>query len=285
MIKLFLVMMLSSCSLFSPNKAPQKIFDVHLHGSEDIGAQVRALQQGGVYKAAVSSSWVLQNVYRQEGAINWLFGLMFPCPNAKVPYSLQPCFEDGKDWPALNWVEQQVKAGKINFFGEVLNQYYGIGSSDTLLFPYYALAMQYGLPVGIHTGGAGPNHGSPNFKMELGNPQHMEKLLIRFPGLKVWIMHAGDQYYKEAIAVMQRHHQVYADLSVLCNPDIVPPERFTTIMKAFTAAGLQDRLMFGTDNADVLKAVAAVEGLTFLTAAEKDDIFYRNAERFFISNR
>ena len=262
-----------------------KVFDVHVHGSEDVNAQLVALEQAGVYKAAISSSWNLQNNYRDKSKINLLYGLMFPCPNGKVPYSMQPCFEDGKDWPTLSWVETQIKEGKINFLGEVLSQYYGISSSDSLLFPYYALAEKYNLPVGIHTGGAGPNHGSPNFKMEMGNPLHLEKMLTSFPKLKVWIMHSGDQFYKETISILHKYKNVYTDISVISNPDIVPPAQFKILMKAFIEAGLEDRLMFGTDNGNVVKVIAAVNELDFLTNQQKEKIFYINAEDFFNESR
>ena len=262
-----------------------KVFDVHIHGSEDVNAQMAALEQAGVYKAAISSSWDLQNNYRDKLKITLLYGLMFPCPNGKVPYSMQPCFGDGKDWPTLSWVETQIKEGKINFLGEVLSQYYGISSSDSLLFPYYALAEKYNLPVGIHTGGAGPNHGSPNFKMEMGNPLHLEKMLTSFPKLKVWIMHSGDQFYKETISILHKYKNVYTDISVISNPDIVPPAQFKILMKAFIEAGLEDRLMFGTDNGNVVKVIAAVNELDFLTNQQKEKIFYINAEGFFNESR
>jgi hypothetical protein len=263
------------------HKDVPKVFDVHIHGSKDLSNQLLELEKAGVYKAAVSTSWNLQNGYRGKSNINLLFGLMFPCPNGKVPYSLQPCFENSQDWPSPSWVEMQIKEGKIDFFGEVLSQYYGISSSDSLLFPYYALAEKYQLPVGIHTGGAGPNHGSPNFKIELGNPLLLEKMMSRFPKLKVWIMHSGDQYYKETITVMQRYKQVYADISVISNPEIVTPVKFASIMKAFVQKGLEGRLMFGTDNGDIQKVITAVESLHFLSKEQKDKIFYLNAERFF----
>ncbi len=267
--------------LFSKTKDPQKVFDVHIHGSKDISAQLTALEQAGVYKAAISTSWDLQNSYRNKSKINLLYGLMFPCPNGKVPYSLQSCFEDNQDWPSLEWVETQIKEGKINFFGEILSQYYGISSSDSLLTPYYALAQKYDLPIGIHTGGAGPNHGSPNFKMELGNPLLLDKILSKFPGLKVWIMHCGDQFYKETISLMHKYKKVYADISVISNPEIVSPAQFSIIMKKFVDAGMETRLLFGTDNGNIEKVIAAVNKLDFLTKDQKDKIFYLNAERFF----
>ena len=80
---------------------------------------------------------------------------------------------------------------------------------------------------------------------------------------------------------MQRYKQVYADISVISNPDIMPAAQFTKIMKTFMDAGLEDRLMFGTDNGNVEKIVAAIEALDFLSKEQKNKIFYQNAERFF----
>lgn len=268
--------------IFSTHRgSPRKFFDVHLHGAKDPLDQVASLKKSGMYKAAISSSWDLQNSYREVKGTSFLYGLMLPCPNGKVPYSLQPCYADGKDWPPIGWVEQQIRGKKIDFLGEILSQYYGISAADSLLFPYYALAQQYQLPVGIHTGGAGPDHGSPDFSMEMGNPAMIEKLLVRFPSMKIWIMHAGDQHFKETIRIMRENKKVYADLSVLSNPFIVPGERFASIMKEFVDAGLEDRLMLGTDNGPVEQVIEAVERLDFLSEKQKDMIFYQNAERFF----
>lgn len=259
----------------------QKIFDVHLHGSENPAAQMQALQKAGVYKAAISTSWDLQNSYREMRGVGLLYGLMFPCPGGKVPYSLQPCYGDGSDWPPVSWVEQQIKAGRIDYFGEILNQYYGISPSDTLLFPYYRLAEKYRIPVGIHTGGAGPGHGSQNFKPAMGDPSLLKAMLQKFPDLKVWIMHGGDEYYKETISIMKENKGVYADISVISNPDIVPPGKFSAVMKAFLEAGLEDRLLFGTDNGDIEKVAKAVEALPFISERQKVKLYHQNAERFF----
>ncbi|MBP6024072.1 amidohydrolase family protein [Ferruginibacter sp.] len=285
-MKIFLLLFVFYYFSFSPKQNDtQRVFDVHIHGSSDLPDQLFKLEQAGVYKAAISTSWDLQNSYRGKSKVNLLFGLMFPCPNGKVPYSLQSCYQNGQDWPAIEWVEGQIKEGKIDFLGEVLSEYYGISSSDSLLFPYYSLAEKYSLPVGIHTGGAGPNHGCPNFKIELGNPLLLEKIFTRFPQLKVWIMHGGDQYYKETVTVMTQNKQTYADISVISNPEIVPLVQFKIIMKTFIEAGLEDRIMFGTDNGDIKKVIASLENLDFLSKEQKDKIFYQNAEHFFTSTK
>lgn len=259
----------------------QKVFDVHIHGESDQNAQIKKLEANGIYKAALSTSWEAQQSYRSQKTPEILFGLMFPCPNGKVPYSLQPCFENGQEWPSIDWVEEQIKSKKIDFLGEILNQYYGISPSDTLHFPYYAIAEKYQVPVGIHTGGAGPNHGSPNFKMEMGNPALLKGMLQQFPRLKLWIMHGGDFHFQETISIMREYKDVYADISVLTNPDITTPDRFQEIMKAYLNAGLENRIMFGSDNGDIVKSIASLNALTFLTDEQREKIFYKNAERFF----
>ena len=258
-----------------------KIFDVHLHGDKSPESQLAKLKAQGVHTIAVSTSWAEQQAYPGSGHVKVLSGLFVPCPGGKVPYSLQTCFEDGKEWPDIIWVEQQVKEGKIQFIGEVLTQYHGISSSDSLMYPYYALAQKYGLPVGIHTGSAGPDHGCPDFKEEMGNPSLLKQALSRFPTMKAWLMHGGAPYVKECMEMMKAYPNLHADISVLNNPKIVPPAGFYKMMKGFIDAGLEDRLLFGTDNADIEVCIAAVEQLDFLTAKQRQKIFYENANKFF----
>jgi hypothetical protein len=260
---------------------PQKIFDTHIHGEAKPDFQILQLANAGVYKAAISTSWNLQDTYRNKYNTELLFGLMLACPNGKVPYSGQPCYPNGKDLPDIKWIEQLIIDKKIDFIGEVLSQYYGISPSDKLLHPYYALAEKYNLPVGIHTGLAGPNHGSPNFRVSLGSPILMEELIIKFPKLRVWIMHTGYPFLADAIGVMSVYRNVYTDISAISNPYIIPKKEFYSIMKKLIDAGFEDRLMFGSDNGDIKQAIESVNNLDFLSIAQREKIFYKNAEVFF----
>lgn len=268
-------------SLTLSNPLPRKVYDVHLHGHQEPAAQLAALQRQGVYAAAISSSWELQESYRSLKGPALRYGLMLPCPEGKVPYSRQSCYANGSEWPDPSWVEELARTKKISFLGEILSQYQGISSSDSSLYPYYAIAERYQLPVGIHTGSAGPDHGCPNFKESSGNPLLMKEMLDRFPRLRAWVMHAGLPYLEETIALMNTYPNVYADISVINNPSIIPSEKFAAIMKALVDAGFEDRLMFGSDNADIEVTIRAVEELEFLSPKQKEKIFYRNAERFF----
>lgn len=267
-----------SCKYKSSNT---NVFDVHLHGAAAPEQQMNNLIANGVKTIAVSTSWKQQQTYQSTDQLSVLHGLFVPCPNGKVPYSKQQCFADGKEWPDIHWVEQQIKEKNIDFIGEVLAQYHGISSSDTLMYPYYALAEKYDLPIGIHTGSAGPDHGCPNFKEEMGNPMLLKETLIKFPKLRVWLMHGGASFVKECIEMMKTYPGLYADISVLNNPNIIPVKDFASIMKAFIDAGLEDRLMFATDNADIKACINSVEQLDFLSSKQKVKIYSLNAETFF----
>ena len=261
--------------------AVRKIFDVHLHGDKVPEKQLNNLIANGVQTIAISTSWPQQQTYQSNKQIKVLHGLFVPCPNGKVPYSQQQCFDDGKEWPDVNWIEQQIKEKKIDFIGEVLTQYHGISSSDSLMYLYYALSEKYNLPVGIHTGSAGPDHGCPKFKEEMGNPLLLKDAVSKFPKLRIWFMHAGGPYVKECMEMMKTYPNVYADISVLNNPGIIAAKEFAAVMKMFIDAGLEDRIMFGSDNADIKATIASIDQLDFLSAKQKEKIFYANANIFF----
>ncbi|SDL75887.1 Amidohydrolase [Daejeonella rubra] len=274
-----MLLFLTSCE--DKNKYKGDIFDTHLHAAQDINKQFAGLEKHKIVRGAVSSSWDNQEAYRTSTKTGFLIGLMFPCPNGIVPYSGQKCFSDGREFPDIAWIRQQIIDKKIDFFGELLNEYYGISPSDSIMFPYYELAQEFKLPVGIHTGLAGPNNLCPNYNPLMGDPALMKDILIRFPGLKVWIMHAGAPYLKGTLEILRDYPQVYADISVLANPDIFKKPDFNAYMKSLIDSGFEDRLMFGSDNGDLDKIINSVNELDFLTVEQKEKIFFKNAETFF----
>ena len=94
-------------------------------------------------------------------------------------------------------------------------------------------------------------------------------------------MHGGAPFVKEFIDVMKTYPQLYADISVLNNPRIVPSKQFDSLMRMYINEGFEDRLMFGSDDADIKVTTGAIDQLDFLTAKQKEKIFYKNAEVFF----
>lgn len=274
-----LILLLSLSLLSCKNNSgdtDMEIIDVHAHASADTSAQFSQWRKYGVKEVWFSSSWDMLQLYKSKAPVDIRAGLMIPCPGGKVPYSGQVCYSDSVAFPDSAWVRHLMEKKRIDFLGEVLTQYAGISPDDPQMYPYYRLAIEYNLLVGIHTGLAGPDHGCPDFDSTMGNPALIEPVLLKFPNLKIWLMHAGGPYHEETIALMNKYPQVYADISVLCNPDIVPSEVFKEQLKNFIREGLEDRIMFGSDNGDYDRIMKNFPGDSIVSEGIKRKLFAEN---------
>jgi predicted TIM-barrel fold metal-dependent hydrolase len=190
--------------------------------------------------------------------------------------------------PSIDSLRALYRAGKLRAMGEITAQYEGLSPSDSSLDPYFALAEELDIPVGIHTGTSFPGmpySGKPGFRVALGNPLLLEELLVRHPRLRVYIMHGGFPWQRGAVALLHMYPQVYMDIAVIDwigGQAMVP--RFHQFLRDMFAEGLGQRVMFGTDQMRwpeaIELAIQAVESADFLTARQKRDILYNNAARF-----
>lgn len=191
----------------------------------------------------------------------------------------------GIPMPSVEQLRAEYRAGRLGAMGEIGGQYLGLSPNDPTLEPYFALAEELDIPVGVHMGISAPNtpyECCPKFRVTLGNPALLEEVLIKHPKLRLYIMHAGYPYLQETIAIMSVYPQVYADIAVI--NWAIPRAEFHEYLKALMRAGMGKRLMFGSDQMIWYEAIGmAVEGTKsapFLTAEQKRDIFYNNAARF-----
>jgi uncharacterized protein len=185
----------------------------------------------------------------------------------------------------VNVLREDFRAGRLGVIGELAPQYAGVGPNDQQLEPYWTLAEELDIPVGFHTGLAPPRtpyNCCPKFRNSLGNPALLEEVLIRHPKLRVYLMHAGYPYLQETIAIMHMYPQVYADLAAI--DWLRPREEFHEYLRALVRAGFGKRLMFGSDQMiwpeGIGRAIEGIDSAKFLTAEQKQDIFYNNAVRF-----
>ncbi len=171
---------------------------------------------------------------------------------------------------------------------EVTAQYEGLSPSDPALDPYFALAEELDVPVGIHTGTSFPGtpfSGKPRFRVALGNPLLLEDLLVRRPKLRVFIMHGGEPWRRETIALMQMYQQLYMDVAAIdWIGGIEGRPRFHAFLREMFASGLGKRIMFGSDQMNwpeaIGMAIESIDSADFLSEQQKRDVFYENAARF-----
>jgi hypothetical protein len=183
-------------------------------------------------------------------------------------------------------LRQLVKEGRVAVFAEITQQYRGISPNDPILEPYFALAEELDVPVGIHMG-EGPPGGAnvesyEKYRVALGNPLLLEEVLVRHPRMRVYVMHYGSPFVDDMIALMFSYPQVYVDVAQ--NDWGFPREHFYSQLKRLVDAGFSKRIMFGSDQMiwpeTIGLAIRTINDAPFLTAQEKRDIFYNNAARF-----
>lgn len=178
-----------------------------------------------------------------------------------------------------------VAEGKVAVFAEISAQYNGLSPGDESLEPYFALAEELDIPVGIHMGEANPGaayRGSPNYRARLTSPLLLEDVLIRHPRLRVYVMHYGSPLVDDMIALLYSHPQVYVDLGG--NNWLLPRRQFHDHLRRLVEAGYGKRILFGSDAmvwpGTIAVAIESIEEAGFLSADEKRDILYNNAARF-----
>jgi uncharacterized protein len=176
-------------------------------------------------------------------------------------------------------------AGRLAVLGEVINQYAGVAPDDERMEPYWALAEELDIPVGIHVGTGPPGAiylGATGYRARLHSALTMEEVLVRHPRLRVYLMHAGFPMLDDLLAVLYSHPQVYVDVGVIVF--MKPRAAFYRYLRGIVEAGFGDRVLFGSDQmvwpGVIERAIAVIEEAPFLTEAQKRDILYHNAARF-----
>ena len=183
------------------------------------------------------------------------------------------------DWN-VDDLRKDYESGAFLGVGELGPLYWGISIDDPRLEPYFQIAEDFDLPVLVHLQGIGGP--TKAFRIRTGHPELLEEVLRRHPTVRVFLENAGFPFFDEMLSLMYMYPQVYADLSTITW--IVPRPLFYDYFERLIEAGLDKRLMFGTDasgSPEIFgEAISAIESAPFLNAKQRRDIFYNNAARF-----
>lgn len=296
MLPLALVVFVSSTVSAQDYGPGLPIIDVHFHAPlssvpldsaiQAFSGRIAVLDSLNVRYAVLNGVPDVLDAWWQRAPDRLLPALLFPCPNGRAPNFGRRCFADGQEFPDLEWLRREIQAGRIAALGEITSQYLGIEPADARLEPYFALAAEMNVPVFIHMGLGPPGVAyesspvpvpSPNFRATAGNPLLLEEVLLRHPGLRLAVMHAGWPMADEMIFLLHQHPGVYVDLGAL--QYVVRRPEYHSYLKRLVDAGFEDRIMFGSDGA-LKDGIAAIVGAEFLTDQQKRKILCVNAATF-----
>ena len=219
------------------------------------------------------------NAWKAKAPDRFLASALFSGRSAHDTTALDPT-------PTVDSLRREHAAGRLQGLGEITSPYEGIDFDGPELAPYFALAAELKLPIGVHTGLTVPGAVytcCPRYRIERGKPKHLDEVLARNPGLRLYLMHMGDIWQEETLAILHMYPQVYIDVSAM-DWGAIPREQFHANLKNLIQAGFGKRIMFGSDQMVwpelIGPAIDGIESATFLTDEQKHDIFYNNAARF-----
>lgn len=185
-------------------------------------------------------------------------------------------------------LEQMIKEKKIEVFGEIAPYYGGTTLSDSCWQPYLRVCEKYDIPVAVHTGGGDPGgtySWSPKARLKLGDPYLIEDVLVKYPKLRIYLMHAGaEEWHEHALRLMAYYPQLYTDIAVMLWVEPNTQRTIKDFLRNAKEAGYLNRVMFGSDQMiwpyAIEKSIRFLNSLTFLTKQDKEDIFFNNAAQF-----
>jgi predicted TIM-barrel fold metal-dependent hydrolase len=112
---------------------------------------------------------------------------------------------------AVEEFERCVKEMGAVGLGEWAPAYMQFYENDERCFPLYEKCIELDVPVLIHSGPVR----SRLARLKYVNLFNLDEVAIRYPSLKIIINHLGWYKYEDAVFLMQKHANIYADISWL----------------------------------------------------------------------
>jgi hypothetical protein len=266
------------------------VIDMHVHSTTTTPESMALLDSLNIRYVYLSGLHADLARWRTVDASRYLPALVFPCAGGRAPVTGRPCYDTPTDLPDTAWLRGELQAGRIRGFGEMSPQYLGMSPDDPRLFPYWALAEEFDIPVGIHMGFGPPGAAyesspmpfkAPAFRMAANDPILLEDVLLRHKKLRLFVMHAGWPRLESMIALLYAHPHVYVDIGGLQSDPLIPQAEYDRFLRGLVQAGFGKRIMFGSDFSNqVRRGIDAIQSADYLTPEQRSDILCGNASRF-----
>ena len=267
----------------APTPSPRPpVIDMHVHSTnttpEEVSERMRALNVRYLSIQVLAPDMSAWRAALDGSAFQTSLG--FPCRGGRAPFVDRPCWQSDADLPDVDWLREELRGGRIESFGELVPQFFGMVPGDERLKPYWQLAEEFDIPVAIHMGLRPPGK-FPDFRMSAGDPLLLEDVLLRDERLRLLVMHAGWPYLESTIALLYAHPNVYVDVGALQAGFVVPRASYYAHLRGLVDAGFANRIVFGSDFPNQVEAgINAILSADFLSDAQKSDILCGNAARF-----
>jgi predicted TIM-barrel fold metal-dependent hydrolase len=144
--------------------------------------------------------------------------------------------------------------------------------SDAVYYPLYAKACELDLPVCLNTGIPGPP-----LPAEAQHPIHLDRVCIRFPELKLCMIHGADPWWDVAMRLMLKYRNLRLMTSAWS------PKRLPESLLHFMRKRGPERIIFASDSPALSMERTLGEAAKLDLPDEiRDRWLYENGKSFFL---
>jgi uncharacterized protein len=144
--------------------------------------------------------------------------------------------------------------------------------SDAVYYPLYLKCCELDLPLCLNTGIPGPP-----LPADVQDPIHLDRVCIRFPELKLCMMHGADPWWDTAIRLMLKYRNLRLMTSAWS------PKRLPESLLHYLRTRGQDRIIFASDYPALSMERTLGEAAKLdLTDEVRDRWLYQNGKTFFL---
>jgi hypothetical protein len=145
--------------------------------------------------------------------------------------------------------------------------------SDAVYYPLYAKCAELGLPLCINTGIPGPP-----IPGDVQNPIHLDRVCVRFPELKLCMMHGADPWWDTAIRLLLKYQNLRLMTSAWS------PKRLPESLLHYMRTRGKNKVIFASDWPVLRQSRVVPEALALdLPTEVLENYLYHNAAEFFFS--